>query len=310
MKFSNNNIIMLRAFLMFVFCVSYSFEFRAQQNWSNTQYAFNLYDVNLAYAGNHGVSSFGLRNRSQWMGFDGAPQTQQLSWHAPVFKQKIGIGANFQMDKIGLRVQQSARVSAAYKIALSKGYLSAGFGVGVVRQVFDKEATLAQDNQDTQLLALSNPILIPVIDAAVFFNTTNFYIGTEFGRIDRSSYNYSSQTEARNYYHIRLVAGYKYKLGDNDLVEVSSLTKYAEGSKVQFEGTFQYTKANFLSLGVGYRVGTAAYILASCNITPQFRFGLSYDFNAGVDVVKNSGGLEAFLGYNLMKNSSKSIRYF
>lgn len=292
-----------------LFCVL-SMGLTAQQNWGNTQYTFNLYDVNLAYAGNHGVSSFGLRHRSQWLGVEGAPVTQQLSWNAPVFKEKIGVGASIQSEQIGLRNQQTAKVSAAYKLTMANGNLSVGFAFGFARQAFDKEALVAQDPQDVRVITIGNPILTPVVDAAVFYNTTKIYIGAEFGRIDRSGFNYSQETQARNYYHIRAVAGYKYKIGDKDIIEVSTLTKYAESNQVQIEGTVQYTRSNFLLLGAGYRLGTAAYILAGCNISSQLRFGLSYDFNIGSQIVKNPGGIEGYLGYNLKNNSGKSIRYF
>lgn len=300
----------LRALMWISMLCFFSDAISAQQNWGNTQYSFNLYDVNLAYAGNHGVSSFGLRNRTQWIGLDGAPLTQQLSWHAPAFKNKVGVGANVQMDKIGLRTQQSARLTAAYRIELGKGNLSAGIGIGALRQQFDKESVIAENSQDTQILTIGDPMLIPIVDAAVFYNTTVFYSGIEFGRVDRAGYSKGPGTKARNYFHTRLVAGYKMKIGDDDLIEISTLIKYAEGSSVQFDGTVQYTRSNFISLGMGYRINSDVYFIAGCNITTRFRFGISYDYSVGRNIARNSGGIEAFIGYNLKNNSGKSIRYF
>ena len=51
----------------------------AQQDPHYTQYMFNTMSINPAYAGSTGSLQALLLYRSQWVGVDGAPETQNFS---------------------------------------------------------------------------------------------------------------------------------------------------------------------------------------------------------------------------------------
>lgn len=74
---------------------------RAQQDFLKSQYMFNLFSINPAYAGSRDVMEVSLSHRSQWVGFEGAPQTQVLSVHAPLTKRKSVLDYNYLMIKLG-----------------------------------------------------------------------------------------------------------------------------------------------------------------------------------------------------------------
>ena len=54
----------------------------AQQDAQYTQYMFNTMSVNPAYAGSRGQLSIAGLYRSQWVGLNGAPESQRLC-HEP-----------------------------------------------------------------------------------------------------------------------------------------------------------------------------------------------------------------------------------
>lgn len=310
MKFTRQNIItsvVLWGLIFAGFLVPRSI---AQQSWSQTQYIFNLYDVNLAYAGNHGTPGFALRHRNQWLGIDGAPVTSAVSANAPIANGRAGIGFSMSHEKIGLRIHQTARISGVWKVRLGNGRLGAGFGIGLIRQAFDRDKILAKDPLDPNITTMSDAVLTPALDAALFYSTNTFYTGLEISKLDRNRFNFSDGSTARNYYHIRALAGYKHRIGRKDLIEISALAKYAEGNLLQVESNVTYNRENFLLFGLGYRFNSVMYVLAGCHFTENFRIGLSYEFDAFSPMVRNSGGLELFLGYTLKGEKDNSIRYF
>jgi type IX secretion system PorP/SprF family membrane protein len=76
-------------------------EAAAQQDPQFSQYMFNLLALNPAYAGSAERLSLKALSRHQWVGFEGAPTTQTLTAHAPVFRQAIGLGGTLMRDEHG-----------------------------------------------------------------------------------------------------------------------------------------------------------------------------------------------------------------
>jgi len=60
-----------------------------QQDPQFTQYMYNTMSVNPAFAGNNGHLTALLLHRSQWVGVNGAPNTQVLAVDTPL-ENKLG----------------------------------------------------------------------------------------------------------------------------------------------------------------------------------------------------------------------------
>ena len=78
--------------LIITLLISLSIGSYAQQDAIYSQYMFNPFAINPAYAGSRNSISAVLLHRSQWVGIDGAPRTQTLAIHAPVNKKNIACG--------------------------------------------------------------------------------------------------------------------------------------------------------------------------------------------------------------------------
>lgn len=285
-------------------------EIRAQQEWGYTQYLFNLYDINSAYAGNHGAGSFGARYRSQWVGMAGAPETQFVSFHTPLLNNNLGAGIKLLNENIGLRNQFTGKVSAAYKLKLDRAVLSIGIGGGVIKQRIDREKLKAYDPNDVQLQNMAETITTPVLDFSLFYNTKRFYAGLESGRINRSQMNLTDQSLSRLYYNLSAVCGYMHPMGNGNILQVSSLMRMSENNLWQAEINALYLVKSRLWFGGGYRWESSAHVMACVNFSEQFRLGLSYDISTSALRSFNDGSAEVFLGFNLKSKSGKSIRYF
>ncbi len=297
-------------FLVLIALTLFQMDSTAQQEWGYTQYLFNLYDINQAYAGNHRSASFSLRHRSQWLGMEGAPITQQFSFHAPLMNEKLGVGIRVMNESIGARKQQSVSGSCAYKMHFDEKTFSVGLTGGMIRQAIDRPKLSAADQLDVQLQNISAPVLIPVIDASMFFNTNTFYAGVQSCRINRTLFRSDKGSLARLYYNLNLTAGYMKKIGNDNMLQLSTLVKYSEGKLWQAEWNLLYLMRNKIWFGGGYRLHSGCNLLGSVNITSHFRMGFSYDFPISALRKTNDGSAEIFLGYNLKNRSGKSIRYF
>jgi len=103
----------------------YSF---AQQDSQYTQYMYNTVNINPAYAGSRDALSIFLLHRTQWVGLDGAPVTNNASLHTPIGDSNFGVGLSFVNDRIGPATENMISADLAYFIQISANYkLSVGF---------------------------------------------------------------------------------------------------------------------------------------------------------------------------------------
>jgi type IX secretion system PorP/SprF family membrane protein len=282
----------------------------AQQEWSYTQYQFNLYDANSAYAGNHQTMSMAVRHRSQWIGLEGAPVTDQISVHAPLVGNRLGVGLRVVSDLIGARKQQLFRTSAAYKLEALRGQVAFAITAGVLRSAVDRSELIAFDMNDAQLLQIGAAHVTPVFGAALFYASKRLFIGAETGSLNRPANSSAEGSMARLYRNANLIAGLMQPIGESDALEFSTQTKWSEGRQRQSEVNVQYLYHNKFRLGAGYRFGSAWQMLFSWMVNEQFRIGMSYDNTLGQLMNCNQSSAELFLGYTLHKRAAGAVRYF
>ena len=112
--------------LILVFTLLFAGMVYAQQDPHYTQYMYNQNILNPAYAGSRGDLSIGLLGRTQWVGINGAPDTQTLNIHSAVGKQ-VGLGLSVIHDVIGPAEESNIAVDFSYTIPVSEtGNLALG----------------------------------------------------------------------------------------------------------------------------------------------------------------------------------------
>ena len=91
----------MKRLIFFVLIMTSGFISRAQQDAMFSHYMFNTQAINPGYVGSREVLSVMSVIRSQWINFDGAPNTQTLSLNSPLFGDQLGFGFSVLNDKIG-----------------------------------------------------------------------------------------------------------------------------------------------------------------------------------------------------------------
>ena len=81
----------------------------AQSDALYSQYMFNQFTINPAYAGSRDALSTVLLYRSQWTGLEDAPKTVNVSAHSPFHRKNMALGVNFMMDELGPTKVQSVQ---------------------------------------------------------------------------------------------------------------------------------------------------------------------------------------------------------
>jgi len=119
--------------LLFTLC---SVSMYAQQDPQFTQYMYNTMSVNPAYAGSNGHLTALLLHRSQWVGVNGAPNTQVLAVDTPL-ENKLGVGGIISRDALGPSSEISVDGNVSYTIQLDSANSKLSFGMKLGGRIFD-----------------------------------------------------------------------------------------------------------------------------------------------------------------------------
>ncbi len=289
--------------ILIVACKSYG-----QFDPMYTQYMYNESSINPAYAGSHKALSFSALARMQWVGIDGSPKTQTFNAHAPLKKEKIGVGINIVNESIGVQKRTGGALNFAYRIKLKSSTLCFGVQAGVVSFIdnFSKVSTVTQNDQ--QFIANSQRLTTPNFGAGVYYYTKKFYVGLSIPRMIENKMaiggGASNKVSAKSF-HYFLAMGYVYDVNTQLAIKPTIMIKATQNAPLQGELTVQAIMKNSLWVGLAYRSGDAISALLGYQINPQFKIGYSYDYTLSKLRKYNSGSHELMLNYILSYNKSK-----
>lgn len=300
-------------FLVFFTAVSF-----AQQDAQYTQYMYNTNIVNPAYIGSkQNLSVFAL-HRSQWVGFDDAPSTNNFSISSPISKS-IGIGLSVVNDKIGPAEENSFAVDLSYGFNISENYkLSFGLkGSGNMLNVDFTKLNLYNPSDPRFQNNIDNRFSTN-IGAGLYLNSENSYFGLsipyliESKHYDGTATNNSNSFIASEKKHYYLIAGHVFDLNENLKFKPSLLTKMVQGSPLQVDLSGNFLINNKFNAGLAYRVNASFSALLGFQINNSLFIGYAYDRETTKLANYNSGSHEFFLRFELIKRNVKimSPRFF
>ena len=292
-----------------------------QQDAQYTQYMYNTLAVNPAYAGSRGALGISALHRSQWIGMDGAPNTQTLNINGPL-SENVGLGISIVHDEIGNNTNQSTYFDGtfSYTVALPETYkLSFGLKAGghFLNIDFNK---LRNYNARTVPVGDSEIYkkFSPNIGAGIYLHSPKFYLGISVPNFLETEHfqnsgtgNTNIATEKMNWY---IISGYVFDLSNSLKFKPAVLFKGVQG--VNFQADFS---ANFLinekfTLGAAYRWDSAISALFGFQVSEKFMLGLAYDREISElgGTQFNDGSFELFLRYEFIKNGKIDLtpRFF
>ncbi len=267
----------------FLFSSVFTVNLKAQQDAIYSQYMFNPFVINPAYAGSRDALSGVLLFRQQWVGIDGAPSTETFSMHSLIGKTKLAAGMNLVNDVVGPTKNTGAFATAAYHLKLKKGKLSFGLRGGFYNSRLDNSKLNYFDATDRFNTQSTSTALIPSFDAGLYYYTRKFYAGFSSTHLTQSKFNYSNFPGGTNLFlrrHFMFASGAAFEISDKVVFKPSVLVKFVEASPVNIDVNASFLFNKRFWLGVSSRNGNgfnSLSFITEIYITDWFRLGYSYD---------------------------------
>ncbi len=288
---------------------------KGQQDPMYTQYIFNLQTVNPAYVGYWQKIGITLLNRDQWVGFDGHPSTQTLSFQTPLESQNVGLGFNVVLDKSGLEKRLLLNLDYSYRVFLSAN-TSLRFGIkGGITSYSNNLSEYTQYKPSDPLFqgTIDNKIM-PNFGLGLFLSSPTYFLSLSIPKVMQSKYqsninNFSSVSEVR---HLFFAGGMLFDIAKNVKFKPGFMAKIVKGTPFQYDLSGNFLLAEKFWIGGMYRSGDSFGVIAQWVIDRKLRLGYAYDFNtSGLQNFQN-GIHEVMISFEFVyaKRRLISPRYF
>ena len=237
----------------------------AQQLNFFSQYMIDNYNVNPAAAGMYDYMPISLQVRQQWVGFNEAPKTQQISTHMNI-KDHHGAGLKLYNDVLGPLNRISAQGTYAYHVEIDRDY-HLSFGLSFMM------------NQH---------------------KLNEYYIGFSAPQLFQNKYKFTDTLSAlsKQVRHYYISGGYKIEANRDWKVEPVFLIKAVQNAPLQADISARVHYKDMFWGGASWRIKDAVSIMAGM-VYEGFVFGYSFDFTTNDIRNYSSGTHEIYLGYRI-----------
>ena len=311
---------MHKYFTFFAFFLTFGLV--AQQSPQSSLYNFNVYDFNPAIAGIDGTLSVNGDIRRQWAGIIGAPLTQSINAHIPVYLTKGGFGLSVKNFTAGVSQNIQGVLSYNQTLQLSeRALISIGVSGGVAQHTFNGSQLRTPggtfdpptvNHNDSQLPEFDASANAPILNAGLIFRYDNLRLGISADNLLESQFVLSNDQKNVVFNQIRHYYGYaSYEISlDNDLNLIPSLLIKTESASVQTDINVSAQLSNKFMLGVGYRgysnISSDALIFqGGFRLNNSLFLRYAYDFGISQLKTVHSGSHELLISYDISTNFGK-----
>lgn len=267
----------------------------AQQKAMFSQYMFNPIIINPAFPATDESLNITTVVRQQWVGFNGAPNTQTLSIHSPLGASNTFMGLTAFRDHIGESLTETGGFfTLAQRIKLSsKTYLAIGFNGGISQYAenYSNLGSSVDVNDDPSFINRND--LRFNFGAGIMLFSDKFYAGLS------SPFLYTLDENNKYSPFFTLQSGYIIKVGDDLMVKPNILGKYISGSPLQIDLNLNFLLKEAIGFGVSYRSMDSVDFLAEIFLSKKLSVGYSYDYSITRLARAHSGSHEVMINMRL-----------
>lgn len=277
----------------------------AQLTTQYTQFLLNEYGSNPAVAGTNSGLNFLVGRRTQWVGFESAPETNFASFCKDLGKKGYtyywhGIGAYIENDKFGVFTTQVVTASYAIHFKLPRGvYISLGLAAGAKNVSL---SNLIFNPSDPALQQRSPDIWMPTVMPGVYFYSKRTSIGMGIkdiyqSKLESKKEQIGSKSKLRPTAYITLCR--KYRSLEYDYTYIPAIqiqSSFAGLPSVNLN--FMALYRGRVALGISYRTQDALSALLQVRVLKNVIIGLSYDYSISRIRSANANTMEGMLGFS------------
>ncbi len=285
----------------------------AQHTAVTSQYMFNNLVINPAFTGALDAFSVSVSHRSQWLGLNGAPETQNFSVHGPLKNENTGIGLLIYRDAIGVTKQNGVFAQYAYRVKINKSKLSFGISAGAsfIKSSWDQLATVTTNDPS---FSAPYTAVLPNGSFGVYFYNKVFFAGASMPFfISHKSLSMDGKQITYSYdnFNLHVQAGGFITVDKDFIIKPSILIKASQSKVPQADFNLICLLWNKVGLGISYRTEDALIFPAQFHLNDQFMLSYSYDMTLSTLKSHQSGSHEVLLRYMFLhKLNVVNPRYF
>ncbi|MFV0506946.1 MAG: type IX secretion system membrane protein PorP/SprF [Bacteroidales bacterium] len=304
-----------------LFCLGSGLLF-AQTDPLVTQYMFNKYAINSAFAGSSKDLNIVSNNRFQWTGLDGAPKTYQLNAETVLnaFNTDWGVGLKVINDEIGFFNNITYGFGISKPIKARFGNVRIGLGMNFINSKLNGDWQIPEG--DNFAGSSSDPLIpqgeqtqiTPDFDLGVYVENSKYYAGLSVNHLFAPEVKYkgyeSSYFLAR---HIYLMGGMNFETNNPLILIKPAIFVKTDMADVQLDlNTIVEYDQQFWG-GLTYRTGSSVSLLVGVELFSGLKVGYSYDIDLG-RFMSFGGSHEVYLSYAMRlikqgKKNYKSVRH-
>ena len=317
---------LLRRQILFLLSLLAYVRVHAQSEPQFTQYMYNKYLFNPAYAGSEDALEISALHRSQYVGLaDKVIASQGLNINIPVYRISSGIGIIAINDLIGLQRATYIALNYDYRKKFKWGKMGIGIGAGIVQTSLDGNQLRAPDgdysggvnHNDSYLPANLQQGIAPDLSFGLYFNNDKYFAGASINHIAFSLAPISSpigKTKLNFSRNLFFMGGYDFEISKKLRIMPSAFVK-TDFKKVQVDIGGTFTIIDNILTGISFRGYTKNMIDALALILgfryKGFQAVYSYDANLSYLTKFNTGSHEISLSYRypLKKKESRGYLY-
>ena len=232
MKKSNKIFKDLSYAVLGIFFLAFGFSANAQQDPVFNQYMNNLLTVQPAYAGMSGYVNITALSRIQWVGFDGAPNTNTFTIQGPFKKYNVGLGLSIITDRFGPVRQNGVYADYSYRVLLEGDqYISFGIKGGFNRYEALLTDLSVHDPNDPVVAFDINKKYLPNFGVGFMWHADNFFLGASVPKIFKNKINSNSgETVYREEMNFYFMGGYVLDIADNVKFKPTVLARWSQNT--------------------------------------------------------------------------------
>lgn len=274
----------------------------SQQDPHYTEYMYNTMSINPAYAGFKEHAFISVLARTQWLGLEGAPNTQSFSFDSSV-GSGIGLGINITNDVLGPSKKISVDGNISYTIKVSDNSKLA-FGLRLGGQILDEDWNRGRYYHKRDPIYQENIYkILPTIGSGIFFYTPEkWYIGISTPNLLRSEsyqqYSSSIEVASEDKLHLYTILGYVFTINDDVKFKPASLIKAVSGAPLSIDISANFYVYEKVNAGVSWRLGDSISASAGFRLTDSLLIGYAYDATISNYRISNIGSHEILLQYH------------
>lgn len=303
---------MKKIVLAFVVLLTGISNIQAQQEAMYSHYSLNSLAFNAAYTGVRGALSGVLLHRTQWLGFEGAPETQYLAVHSPLLNENFALGVDVVNDRIGAINTLSPSFNAAYALVTSEEtHLRFGLkGSFHNRRGRLSELALTDEAPDEAFVDRVGQESYFNVGAGLMFVAPTWYVGVSSPYILKQSYKSLSDnsTAAGTETHYYAHGGKLFEVHPDWGISATALTKVVQGAPFEVDVTAMAIYEEKFEAGLMFRSGDAFGALLGYTIQEHVRIGYAFDFSYRNQTFKyNNGSHEIMLRVDFIRTQAPAI---